>query len=146
MHILHIKSSAPSLTGKSVTHPCPPVWKLSPFCGKTLICQLKTTPFSRSNIDFSAHMKPLFTVKHLTSKLTPFSPNSWRWVPKYPFFLWKSESWIFYKKKRPLYSRILELGCVWYSKGAGIKSFNILVSIALATLAHMINVYEIYRG
>ncbi len=48
--------------------------KMNPlFCGKTLTFQPKWTPF--------------FTVKHWTSKLTPFSPNSRRWVPKYPLFL-----------------------------------------------------------
>ncbi len=37
---------APSLTGKSGTHPRSPVWKWPPFYGKILTFQLKMTPFS----------------------------------------------------------------------------------------------------
>ncbi len=44
--------------------------KWTPFCGKTLTFQPKWTPF--------------FMVKHWTSTLSPYSPNSQRWVPKYP--------------------------------------------------------------
>ncbi len=57
------------------------LFKMNPlFCGKTLTFQPKWTPF--------------FAVKQWTSKLTPFSPNSRRWVPKYPLFLGICESWI----------------------------------------------------
>ncbi len=71
--------------------------KMTPLlCGKTLTFQPKWTPF--------------FTVKDWTSKLTSFSLHSQRWVPKYPFFLGKCESWI--SSKNTLYSWILELGCM----------------------------------
>ncbi len=48
---------------------------------------------------------------HYSSTLSPFSPNSWRWVPKYPPFLGKCESWIFLKLS--ISSWILELVWVW---------------------------------
>ncbi len=122
-HIVHLLSSiiwhnvtpAPSLSGKVV-----PILVLQfendpRFCGKTLTFQLKTTTFRHKTQTFQLKMNPLFcsktltfqtkwtslfTVKHWILKLTPFSPNSWRWVPKYPRFLGKCESWISSKNTR----------------------------------------------
>ncbi len=52
---------APSLTRKSGTHPCFPVWKWPPFL--------------RQNTDFSAQNDPFFTIKH------------WLFSPKWITFL-----------------------------------------------------------
>ncbi len=51
---------APSLTGKSGTYPCSPVWNLPPLL--------------RQNTDFSAQNDPFFAIKHwlFSPKRTPF--------------------------------------------------------------------------
>ncbi len=65
------------------------------FCDKTLTCQSKMNPFfCGKTLTFQPKLTPFFMVKHWTSQLTHFSPNSQRWVPKYPLFLGKCESWI----------------------------------------------------
>ncbi len=88
-----LSSKRPLFRNKTLTFQS----KMNPlFCGKTLPFQTKWTSF--------------FMVKHWTSKLTSFSPNSRRWVAKYPLYLGKCKCWI--SSKIPLYSRILELGCV----------------------------------
>ncbi len=63
------------------------------FCSKILIFQPKWTP--------------IFTVKNWTSKLTPFPPNSQRWVPKYPLFLGKCESWI--SSKNTIFGKVVHV-------------------------------------
>ncbi len=69
--------------------------KLALFRDKTLTFQSKINPlFCGKTLIFQPKWTPLFTVKHWTLKVTPFSPNSRRWVPKYPVFLGKWESWI----------------------------------------------------
>ncbi len=101
---------ARSLTGKSGTHPCSPVWKWPPFLWQNTDFSAQNDPFFTIKTQtFQSKMNPLFevkhwlfsrngphffTVKHWTSKLTSFSPNSRRWVPKYPLFLGKCKSWI----------------------------------------------------
>ncbi len=68
-------------------------WPL--FHDKTLTFQSKMNPlFCGKTLDFSAQMKPPFHGKTMDIKITLFSPNSWRWVPKYTLFLGKCESWI----------------------------------------------------
>ncbi len=65
------------------------------FRDKALTFQDKMYPlFCDKILNFQPKWTTLFTVKHWTSKLTYFSPNSWRLVPKYPLFLGKCESWI----------------------------------------------------
>ncbi len=79
---------APSLTGKSGTHPCSPVWKWPPllwqntdfsaqndpfFSIKYRLFSPKWTPlFCGKTLTFEPKWTPFFTVKHWTSKLTSF--------------------------------------------------------------------------
>ncbi len=66
--------------------------------------QSKMNPlFCSKTLTFQSKWMPIFTVKHWTLKLTHFSPNSQRWVPKYPLFLGKCESWIS-SKNTPLFA------------------------------------------
>ncbi len=63
------------------------------FAIKHLTFQSKMNPFFYcKTLTFQPKWTLFFTVKHRTSKLTPFSPNTQSWVPKYPVFLEKCES------------------------------------------------------
>ncbi len=101
-------SSAPSLTGKKWYPSLFSSLKITPFFvakhwlfsskwplfrDKTLTFQSKMNPcFCGKTLTFQPKWTRIFPVKHWTSILTPFYPNSQRWVPKYSFFLGKS--WI----------------------------------------------------
>ncbi len=67
--------------------------KLPFFRYKTLDLSVQNEPlFYCKTLTFQPKWTLFFTVKHRTSKLTPFSPNTQSWVPKYPVFLEKCES------------------------------------------------------
>ncbi len=109
-HVHHLENKnkeASSLTGKSGTHPCSPVWKWSPFLWQNTDFSAQNDPFfaiklktfqSKMNplfcsktFDFSAQMNPLFHSKTLylrtdpfyskfmevSTKITPFSRKMW---------------------------------------------------------------------
>ncbi len=114
------KPPAPSLTGKRGTHPYSLVWKWPPFLQqntdfstqndpffspkwtpflavKTLTFQPKRTPVHGKTLDFK--INPFFSkFKEVSTKITPFS---------------RKMRILAFLKKIPLYSLILELGCVW---------------------------------
>ncbi len=93
---------------------CYQVWKWPPFLRQNtdfsaqndpfymikhwLFCPKWTPLFEVKHWLLSPNEPPFLTLKHWTSKLTPSSPNSRMWVPKYLLFLGKCESWISSKK------------------------------------------------
>ncbi len=63
------------------------ILKMTPFFpAKHWLFSSKWLLFRDNALTFQPKWTPFFTVKHWTSKLTPFSPNSQRWVPNTPFF------------------------------------------------------------
>ncbi len=73
------------------------------FAIKHWLFSPKWTPcFAVKHWFFSPNV-PSVSVKYWTSKLTPFSPNSRMWVPKYPLFLGKCETRIS-SKNTPLFA------------------------------------------
>ncbi len=73
------------------------------FAAKHWLFNLKWPLFCHKTLIFQPKWTPIFTVKHWTSKLTPFSPNLQRWVAKYTLYLGKCESWIS-SKNTPLFA------------------------------------------
>ncbi len=122
-----VKSRLPHSMEKNDTHPGSPVWKWPPFfMAKKQTFQLKTTHFFAikhwlfspkwplflvKTLTCPPKWTTLFIVKHWTSKLTNLSPNSLRWVPKYPLFLGKFKSWIS-SKNTPLFENFRSRMCV----------------------------------
>ncbi len=89
---------APSLTGKSGTHPSSPVWKWPPFL--------------QQNTDVSSQMNPLFHGKTVDIKIKPLflqiQGGKYQNTP-----LFQENAIPGFPQTIPLYSRILELGCMW---------------------------------
>ncbi len=118
---------APSLTRKNGIHPSSPVWKWPLFsrqstdvfsskrpliCDKALTFQSKMNPlFCGKTLTCQPKWTPIFTVKHWTSKITPFLQIH---EGEYQNTLFSKENANpGFPKKNNLYSRILELGCLW---------------------------------
>ncbi len=91
---------APSLTGKSGTHPCSPV--------------RKWLPFLRQNTDFSAQNNPFFVIKHwlFSLKWTPFFGGKTltfqpKWTPLFMVKHWTSKLTLFLQILRGEYQDTL---------------------------------------